>query len=54
VALYNLGLRYTNANELDLDEAMRCFKRAAAQGHAKAAAEVENLQAWLTSRRGPA
>jgi TPR repeat protein len=32
---------------LDLHEALRCFKRAAAKGHADAAAAVEVLEAQL-------
>jgi TPR repeat protein len=37
----------------DYDEALRLYKRAAAKGHAGAAAEVDKLEKWLAARSAP-
>jgi len=46
-ALFNLGLCYTSGHGVsqDLEEGLRCFRRAAAKGHAQAAAAVGPLAA---------
>jgi len=53
-ALYYLGACYAIGEGLpvDLDEALRLYKRAAAKGHAEAAAEAKQLGAFLKEFRG--
>jgi len=50
-ALFNLGTCYGLGHGVpqDLNEALRLFKRAAAKGHAGAAAAVDQLSAALAA-----
>jgi len=53
-ALFNLGTCYGLGHGVpqDLNEALRLFKRAAAKGHAGAAAQVERLGPRLAAHSG--
>mmetsp|Transcript_18307 Transcript_18307/g.63084 ORF Transcript_18307/g.63084 Transcript_18307/m.63084 type:complete len:86 (-) Transcript_18307:106-363(-) len=53
-ALFNLGACHANGHGVpqDYHEALRLFKRAAAKGHAGAAAQVERLGPRLAAHSG--